>query len=478
MTDSLGKKTFTGMIWSTLERTGGMALQFLVNLILARLLCPDDFGAIGVLEIFIAVSQTILDSGFASALIQKKNPTQTDFSSVFYFNLFVSGLLYIIIFFSAPAIARYYHSPNLASLLRGLALIIITTALAIVQINVLKKRLDFRRIAAINISGYVIAAPIAIYAASQNAGPWALVILMVGNSALAAVIAWMISGWRPSLVFSLKSIRELFSFGGYMFGATILQEIARNLQGVIIGRRFSQADMGLYTQAYKLDRISSYVIPGIITQVLYPVFSNIKDDREYFGQTLRRSVRILSFLIFPLMAVLILDADEIIYMLYGNKWMDCVPYFQILCLGGLFASLQNINFYAVAAQGRSRQLFLWSIYKWGFLIAVLCGAMYISITAILWAMALSAFNIYMVNAALAGRLSPYRLSKQLLDILIALLPTSISFAIAYMVGRVVPDAVPYHNLIIATPVYLLVYLAIAIVTKNSALGEIKARLHR
>ncbi|MCM1291755.1 MAG: lipopolysaccharide biosynthesis protein [Prevotella sp.] len=483
MSDSLGKKTIAGIAWSSLEKFGGMALQFVTNIVMTRLLMPNDFGQIGVLEIFIAVSQTIMEGGFASALIQKKDADDRDFSTVFFFNLGFALILYVILFLSAPLIAAYFHTNTLKMLIRGQSLVIITAALSVVQISMLRKQLRFRRIASVNIIAYALAASAAVWAAMEGLGPWALVILTVGNSMMAAIIFWSFSSWRPSMIFSVLSLKRLFSFGGYMLSANVLQEIARNLQSVIIARRFSIVDMGLYTQSYKLDRISSYTLPSIIVQVIYPVYSTLQGDEARFASTLRQSVRYIAFLIFPLMAVLILAAHDIIYLLYGVKWIAAVPYFRILCVAGFFASLQNANFYAVAAKGKGKILFNWSIYKWSFLIAILCITMFFGMKAILWGMAVSALNIYLVNAVLAAKYSTYTLKRQLLDILQISIPTMIALAISSLTSPTflfckVDNFIPFQTLLISVPIYIATYAAIALLLKLEPAKEIKSKISR
>ncbi|MBD5221872.1 MAG: lipopolysaccharide biosynthesis protein [Bacteroidales bacterium] len=470
---NLGKKTLTGILWSSLEKMGGMALQFGVNIVMTRLLLPEAFGTVGMLEIFIAVSQTLVEGGFASALIQKKDPSSTDYSSVFFCNLAISLLLYAILFFSAPFIAAFYRMPMLCGLLRVLALIIVTSALSIVQVNILKKKLSFRHIAFVNILSYALSAAAAITAAVSGLGAWAIVILMLGNSAVSTIIFWISARWRPSPVCSIKAIKDLFSFGGYFLGANILQEIAKNLQSIIIGRRFSATDMGLFTQAYKLDRISSYTLPSIIVQVLFPVYSSIQDDDDRFAETLRSSVRLVAFIIFPLMAALIMCASPLIRFLYTDTWLPAVPYFRILCVGGFFVCLQNVNFYAVAAQGKSRALFLWSFYKWSFLIVALVIAMFFGMKMILWAMTLSGFNIYLVNAALAGRFSRYSLISQIKDISLIALNTLAPLALAWWLSSLLSIST-----ILSLPLFLALYLLLAFVFHSKPLSDCISIINR
>ena len=344
MSDSLGHKAMKGTVWATVDRIGNMCLQFGVNLVLARLLLPREFGAIGMLEIFIVVSQVLIDGGFAAALIQKKNPTQTDYSTIFYWNIFIAVILYGAIFYVRLLSSEFFNLPLLRNLLRVIGLILITNAFSLIQTNRLRKKLELNKLACANLCAYTISGILAVATAYFGFGVWSLVVLQLGYSTLLAVILWVITGWMPSAVFSRESMRELFGFGGYLLAATLLQEICKNLQGVIIGKRFSATAMGLYSQASKLDRIASYTLPNILVQVMYPVYASVQDDDERLVNMLGLNTRLISSVIFPLMAVLILVAHPLIVCLWGDAWSACAPYFQILCVGGLFICLQNTNF--------------------------------------------------------------------------------------------------------------------------------------
>lgn len=471
--DSLGKKTSKGILWSSLEKFGTMALQFGVNLILTRLLLPEAFGLIGLLDIFLAVAQTLMDGGLASALIQKSNASEKDFSTVFFTNLSISILAYIILFLSAPLIARFYRLPQLVPIVRVLSLYIVSNALGIVQLTIIRKNLNFNRLAKINIFSYIIASVAAIIIAFSGGEAWSIVTLTLGYSVFVTLSAWMVSSWRPKLLFSTAALRNLFSFGGYFVGANILQEIARNLQGIIIGRRFSASYMGLYTQANKLDRITSYTVPNILVQVMYPVYSNIKDDDTRLRDMLGLNTRLIAGVLFPLFAILIIIAPSLIPFLFGDKWIGVIPYYQILCVGGFFVSLQNIYFYAVAAKGKSRVLFLWSFYKWGFLIAAICAGMFFGMDGILWAIALSGFNIYLVNALLTARYTEYKFHLQIADLLPLILLVATGLA-----GAKSAKAFLHLNDLLAALFFLIFYVAAAILLKLSVVGEIKTFIKR
>lgn len=410
-----------------------MILQFTVNLILARLLLPEDFGAIGMLAIFIAVSQVLIDGGFGSALIQKKNPSQTDYSTIFYWNILFSGFLYLILFIFAPYIGKFFSMPVLSGVLRGIGLTLIINSIFTLQKIRLQKRLEFKRIAISNLSSYIIGAACAIIMAYHGGGVWSLVAMQIIYGVVFILVLWLITKWTPSLCFSVKSLRELFGFGGYILFANILQETCKNLQGIIIGRKFSATQMGYFSQAYKLDQITSYSIPQVIVQVMYPVYSSLQDDRERLNEIVAMNMRVITFLIFPIIGLLILIAEPLIVFLYGEKWLPSVPYFQVLCVGGFFVCLQNVNFYAVAAVGKSKQLFYWSFYKWGFLLCALIIGMNFGMYGILWGMVLSNFNIFMVNSLLASNFNGLTVISQLKCIMFSLLMTIVSVIVAYVI---------------------------------------------
>lgn len=473
MSDSLGHKAMKGTVWSTVDRIGNMCLQFGVNLVLARLLLPREFGAIGMIEIFLVVSQVLIDGGFAAALIQKKKPTQTDYSTIFYWNIFIAVILYGVIFLSAPFVAEFFNLPELCNLLRVIGLILITNAFSLIQTNRLRKQLELNKLACANLCAYTVSGILAIVAAYSGLGVWSLVVLQLGYSSILAVILWVVTGWMPSVVFSRKSLQELFGFGGYLLAAGLLQEICKNLQGVIIGKRFSATAMGLYSQASKLDRIASYTLPNILVQVMFPVYASVQDDDDRLIKMLGLNTRLISSVIFPLMAVLILVAQPLIVCLWGDTWSACAPYFQILCVGGLFICLQNTNFFAVAAKGKSRLLFHWSIYKWSFLLLCLFVGMNYGIYGLLWGMTLSNFNIFMVNALLASRHTGYKFSMQLRDALPLLLLTAVAFSLTYLLGILLTC-----HFVVTVVIFAAIYIALAYAFKLKVINEIKMVMMR
>lgn len=417
MTDNeprrLGRKVLVGTAWSTIERFCSLGLQFVVNLVLARLLTPAEFAYVGVLAFFISVSYVLIDGGFATALIQKQNPTRADYSVIFIWNMAFALFFYAILFLTSPFIASYVNMPLLEDIIKVYSLSLLLSALSQVQIIRLRKDLAFGFMAAVNLGGYAVGGALGIWLALHGAGPWSLVWMQVCNTAVCALCYNLFTRWHPGLHFNSQSFKQLFGYGGYLLMATIFQEACKNVQTLIIGRRFSPVQVGLYGQAHKLDQINSYAIPQVLVQVMFPFYSRIQSDKERLALVLGKCVRIIALFIFPLLTWLVLVAEPLVVKMFGEEWRACAPYFRILCIGGLFTSLQNINFYAVAARGHSRVLFQWSFYKWGSLLVLLLCGMNFGMFGLMWAMAISNANIFAVNALLASRYVGYSFSSQI-----------------------------------------------------------------
>lgn len=429
MSDSLGIKAVKGTIWSAFDRFGVMILQFIVNVVLARLLSPADFGSIGMLMIFLMVSQVFVDGGFGSALIQKKFPSEKDYSTIFFWNLGIGILLYLFLFLTSPLIAKFYRMPGLALILRVIGLTLIFSCIANIQSNRLQKRLQFKHIAISNISSYFIAGGFGILMALKGFGVWSLVVMMLVQGVGRILWLFIISRWIPKLIFSIESFRQLFSFGGYLFFSNLLETVCKNLQGLIIGKYFSASQMGYYSQAYKLDNITSCSIPQVIAGVMYPIFSQFQEDKEKLNDLIIRNIGMISFMVYPMLSILIIEAFPIINLLYGKQWLPSVPYYQILCIGGFFLCLNNIPYYAVAACGKSKALFLTSFYKWGALVIFLIVGMHFGMIGIIWSLSASIANIFIINLLLAKKYIRLKIKEVIKTILSSLFLISLSIII-------------------------------------------------
>lgn len=449
MAQDLKTKTISGMIWSAVQKFGNMGISFVSNIVLARMLTPEDYGCIGMLAIFIVVSNTFVDGGFGSALIQKKDPTQEDYSTIFWWNIFISSVLYGVLYLSAPFIAEFYHMELLSSVLRVQGVVLIINSLNIIQTNQLRKQLKFKRLANVTIIAHVIAAISAILLAWKGWGVWALVAQQILASLGISILLWVLNKWMPSFSFSRESFKQLFSFGSFILISNLINTFCNNIQGLLIGRFFSPATMGYYTQAHKLEAIASQSFSGVVDQVSYPILSKFQNDNNAMKSVLQKLMVSLSFVTFPMMLILILVAEALILLLYGEQWLECVPYFQILCFGGIAVCLQGVLYYAVASKGKSKDLFVWTIIKRFIgLLAMLIGMYIWDLKGLLWGYNFTSLFIFLANAYLVGKYIEYALFQQFRDLLPIVLLSFIAFGLSYMVSFFLDSNVYFKSLIV------------------------------
>lgn len=469
----LSARTVSATAWSAFDSIGEKVIKFIVNLVLAWLLSPADFACIGLLAMFIYVSGELLDSGFGTALIQKKNPSPTDYSTIFYWNMLLSVLLYALLFVGSPLVASFFYVPQLQDILRVLGLVLIANALGIVQLTRFRKMLDFRSLAIVNLSAQIIGGVVAILLARQGWGVWSLVALELVIGLSRSLLLWIIARWMPVFVFSFKSLRTLFGFGGYMLASSVIQEVCFNFQSIVIGR-LAPLQLGFYNQAQRLDRITSFVFPEILVKVLFPVYSSVGDNSARLTSLLSAAVRMVAYIVSPVLFTLLLVSEPLITTLYSDKWLPAVPYFRIFCVGGLFVSLQNLNYFAVASVGKSRRLFYWSFYKWFMMLIFIFIGKNWGMIGICWAMVVSAANIFIVNAALAQQTVGYTLRHQFADILPSFLTATVSLGLSL----ILPVVWPGCSCWIQAAMFLAVYIGVSAILRFAAFVKLCELLTR
>lgn len=433
--NNLKQKAASGMVWTSIQKFAGIGISFISGITLARLLTPEDYGCIGMLSIFMVVASSFVDGGFASALIQKKRPTQEDYSTIFFFNLGMSLFMYAILFFCAPAIARFYKMPLLSSVLRVQGIVLIIQAFSIIQSNQLRKQFRFKKITIVTLITSIIALAVTIYLAYRGLGVWALVTMNILTAFIPAIIYWLTNKWHPLPVFSKSSFKELFNFGFFMFLTHIINNICNNVQGLLIGRFYNPATMGYYSKAKSTEELASTSISNILGQVTYPLYAECQDDKEMLANVIKRITSTIAFITFPMMFLLILLAKPIFVLLYSDKWIDSVPYFQILCLAGIAICLQGVNFQAIAAIGKSKIMFRWTLIKRGIgLCFVVVGLAAFGMIGLLVGSVMSAYTIYFINAGLVSKHIGYTGRQQFKDLLPILLIAVFSLFCAFLLG--------------------------------------------
>lgn len=413
-----------------------MLIQFVSGIILARLLTPYDYGCIGMLMIFMLLAESFIDGGFGSALIQKKRPTQEDYSTIFFWNLGMAVMLYVILYFSAPIIARFYNIPLLCDVLRVQGVILFIYAFNIVQRNQLRKMMNFKVLSIVTVLTSLTALTVTIMMAYRGFGVWSLVAQNILTALIPALVFWFYVRWRPQFTFSWQSFRELFSFGFYMFLTHLVNQFGNQFQGLMIGRFYNASTMGYYSKASGTEKLASTSITQVLTQVTYPLYAEAQDDKAQLSNMIKRLTMTLSYITFPLMFVLLLCAKPIFVFLYSERWINSVPYFQVLCIAGLAFCLQSVNYQSIAAIGKSRTMFWWTIIKRVVgIIFVVVGLALFGMKGLLVGMVLNTWFSYFVNISLVSRHIDYKWWNQLHDIAPVLFASATAAAISFWVGE-------------------------------------------
>ncbi len=472
MAESLRTHAVSGVLWSAIQKFGISILSFISNIVLARLLTADDYGCLGLLAIFIAISNALIYGGFLSALIQKKDADEADYSTVFYWNLVISLLLYVVLFFCAPAIARYYNLELLCDVLRVQSIILIINGLSAVQSTLLRKAFNFKKLAQISIISSVISIIVAIILAYKGFGVWALVIQQLTYSFINTAILWCTSRWRPQLLFSRKSFLSLFSYGSFLLLSDMMNSLCDNIQGLIIGRKFSTSTMGYYSQAKKLEEVPTQSISQLVSQVTFPIYSKIQDDKEKLYYAVKSTLALMNYINTPLMILLIVVARPLFIVLYSETWISSIPYFQILCVAGLVNCFQSVNYQVVSASGRSKALFIWNFVKRGSSILLMLIGILMGVEGVLWGMVISFYIIFIINAGLAYKSTAYSIFEQIKDSLPSFGLAVIAGAIAYCCIFVFSNV--FILLFAQIIVFIIVYLILSVVFKLNELYEVKS----
>ncbi len=352
--DKLREKTVVGSFWVLFERFGYLTIQFLSNLVFARLLMPDDFGVIGILLVFTSLSAVLVDGGLASALVQKKNLDEADASTMFVTNMVLSILVFLLILCTAPFIASFFKNPDLAQYLRVIEVIVIINAFAAVQSSMLSRSMEFGLLAKYKIISIIVAVAVALVCILLGMGVWALVIQNIVYSIVRASLLWGRSEWKPQIQFSKQSFNALFGYGSKLLVAKFISELYVNFQSILIGRKFLAQDLGFYTQAKQLQQVPVQSLSYMVNSVSFPAFSQLQDKKEVLLQMIRQNLKGLVFINTPLMFFISVVASPLLIFLYSEKWIQSVPYLRFLCIGfGVLLIIHQCTLTSLRALGRS-----------------------------------------------------------------------------------------------------------------------------
>ena len=454
---SLKNKTVKGMGWSALENVTRLGLTFVVSIILARLLSPEEYGLIGILSIFIALFNAIVDGGFTNALIRKQNATDTDYSTVFYTNLLLSIVLAAVLFFCAKPISVFFEQPQLVSLTKVMSSVVVINALSIVQRARTTKTIDFKTQTKITIISSIGSGVVGIAMAYMGYGVWALVFQQVSNQLLSTLFFWIYNRWMPKLVFSWDSFREMWNFGSKLLASNLLATLWKEIYQVVIGKCYSPATLGLYTRAKQFADLCSSNLTLVVQRVSYPVLSTIQDDKQRLKDAYKKVIKTTMLPTFVLMLGMAACADSMIHVLIGEQWSECVPMLQVICIFAMLYPLHALNMNMLQVQGRSDLFLKLEIIKRIIDIGPLLLGIFVGIYWMLIGTVVTGIICYYLNAYYSGQFLNYDIKEQIKDILPSFIIAVVMAVLVYAMNFI------HLDFIILLPLQIIVGAIITIV---------------
>ena len=476
MPESLKQKTVKGVAWTSLNKVLDLGFGFVIGVILARLLSPSDYGLLAMIAVFSAIAFTFLDSGFGNALIRKPDLNEDDNTTAFFFNLVAGVVLFGVIWFIAPWVSAFYDKPILTPLLRAEGSLLIVASFKIVQNTQLTRALNFKAKMIIRVVSSVSGGVIGIIAAYCGLGVWALVAMHIADALISLVLLWIISPWRPRGKWSKKSFNYLWGYGSKLLASGLLDTVYSNIYPIVIGKFYSAADLGQYSRAKGYADMPSQSLTGVIQQVTFPVLSQIQDDHQRLGNNYRRMLRFSVFIIFPLMIGLAVLAHPLVVSLVTDKWAQCVPYLQIICLASMWYPVHAINLSLLQVKGRSDLFLRLEIIKKALITVVVFICVPFGIMGICYGAVFTSLACLAINTYYTGKLINVGFVRQMLDMTPTLLASLAMGAAVYF--SVMPFDSDWVKLAVGIPLGMVLYLGIAKVFRMPELQEALDILHR
>ncbi len=444
---NVGNKVIGGLFWKFMERISAQLVTFIVSIVLARLLTPEDYGTITMVTVFISIANVFVSSGFGTALIQKKNADDIDFSSVFFFNILFSVCIYVFLWLCAPYIAVFYNMPILVSVLRVLSLKIILAGVNSVQQAYVSRHMIFKRFFWSTLIGTIVSALVGIVMAIYGFGVWALVAQYLVNSFIGTVVLWFTVKWRPVFKFSVKRLKGLISFGWKILADNLITTFYDNLKSLVIGKKYTSSDLAYYSKGIQFPNLFVSNINYSISAVLFPALSQMQDDYSAIRRGMQKSIRMSSFFLIPLMTGMFVVASGLIEILLTEKWLPCVIFLRIACIYYAFYPITTANLQAINAIGRSDVSLRLTLIKKMLGIALILIAMKFGVVAIAVSDVIGTLLAVFINTYYNNKFFKYSLFEQILDILPSLVCSLIMGGSVYICGNVLGNFIEYELLI-------------------------------
>jgi teichuronic acid exporter len=470
---SLTKEAISGMTWTYFQQFGSQLISFGVSIVLARLIMPEEFGLIGMIAIFMGLGSALFQGGLTSSLIRTKELNEDDYSTVFFFNLAGSIVIYGVLFIAAPYISEFYKQPSLVNITRVYGLTYILSAFGSVQNTILTKELKFKKQAIISLPALIISSSIGLTLAYCNYGVWSLVVSALVNTLVISCLLWISSDWYPKRIFSVEKFQQHFHYGYKLTLSAILDIIFTNIYQIIIGRFYSPALVGYYTRANSLMMLPVANVSGALNRVIFPLFSKVQDDIPRFRNAYKQIMQMVLFIITPIIILMALLAKPLIVVLFTDKWIAVVPIFQIICFTGVLYPIHKYNLLVLQVKGRSDLFLKLEIVKKVALSVILIISFFYGFYALLWGQLLFSIVALLINTHYAGRMLDYTVIQQLKDIAPVFAFAIVMGAVTYFVSNVLRDFNNITQLLVAGLSGGLTYLVVAYAFNFESIKDIK-----
>lgn len=468
---NLKDKTVIGTFWSAADNIANQGITFLVGLLLARMLTPEEYGLIGIITIFISIFNSIVDSGFSNALIRKKDADDVDYNTVFWSNMLISGILFILLFLSSNVIASFFNSSQLKPLTEVMSIIIIINAFAIIQRTILIKKIDFKTQTKVSLISSVFSGIIGFAMAFMGMGVWALVGQQLSRQLANSSLLWLFNTWRPHIIFSWSRFNNLFNFGWKLLVSGLIDTLWQQFFQVVIGKYYTPSALGQYTRANDFSKIFSSNITSIVHKVSFPVLSFIQDDKQRMRLAYRRVIKITVLITFSCMLGLAGCAENFVYVLVGEQWLPCVPMLQIICFMMMLYPLQALNLNLLQVAGRSDLFLKLEIIKKIIAIVPLLLGIYVGIYWMLISSVFVSIISYFLNAYYSGTFINYGIYSQIKDIIPSLVLSFLIGCMLYFIGMI--DANKYFTFLLQLFVGGTLFIFLCEIFKLEEFVEIK-----
>lgn len=473
---SIREKTISGVFWTFTQQLGTQGINFVVQLFLARILLPEAFGIIAIVQIFTAIGTSLMDGGMTASLIRTENPNQRDYSTIFFINIFSSLVLYFLLYITAPYIADFFRQPMLTPVIRVFTLSFVIQALVGVQTTKLTKEMNFKLQMYMQLPATIVGGIVGLYLATRGAGVWSLVWMHLTTTSLFMLQHWFRTNWRPSWIIDKEKFKLHFNFGYKLTLSSLITNLYAHSYTLIIGRLYSATQLAYYTQANTYRMFPVTHITVALQKVTYPVFSTLQNNNERLKSAFKRITLLVFFIICPIMFSLTLLAEPIFRFVLTEKWLPAVPYFQVLCLSAIVYphSLYNLNI--VLAKGQSGLYFRLEVIKKASAIALFLLIIPFGIWGVIYASALGMLIQAFINALYSGRLINYGLKSQITDVLPIFLIATTAMFLVYLLHISVDKvwvAGDLVNILFGFLFYFLIYFFISYLFKLSSIGEIR-----